>query len=233
MTAVAAATLPKFKNQALLQTALTHRSALNEHKSASKESNERLEYLGDAVLELITTEFLYHQMPGTPEGKMTAIRSALVKTTTLSAVGHELGLGEMLYLSKGEETSGGRDNEALTANTVEAVIGALYLDQGLAAASDFIHAHILNRFDEVVQKRLYKDAKSSLQEEVQSCAFEAPIYQVLSEEGPDHDKSFTVAVFVGGHQVGMGSGKSKQAAQQAAALQALQETDFEGLEKKA
>lgn len=223
--------LPKFENEALLKTALTHRSALNEHKNESTESNERLEYLGDAVLELITTEFLYKAMPDAPEGKMTAIRSALVKTTTLSQVGKELNLGKLLFLSKGEEISGGRENEALTANTVEAVIGALYLDQGLEKARDFITEHILSRFDEVMQKKLYKDAKSSLQEEVQACGFEAPIYQVLHEDGPDHDKSFTVAVFVGGKQVGEGLGKSKQLAQQVAAAQALDEVDFADLAK--
>lgn len=223
--------LPSFKNENLLKTALTHRSALNEHKNEASESNERLEYLGDAVLELITTEFLYTTMPDAPEGKMTAIRSALVKTTTLSQVGKELGLGKLLFLSKGEEISGGRENEALTANTVEAVIGAIYLDQGLTAARDFITEHILSRFDEVMQKKLYKDAKSSLQEEVQACGFEAPIYQVLREEGPDHDKSFTVAVFVGNKQVGEGAGKSKQLAQQVAAAQALDAVDFADLAK--
>ncbi len=223
--------LPVFKNENLLKTALTHRSALNEHKNESTESNERLEYLGDAVLELITTEFLYKTMPDTPEGKMTAIRSALVKTTTLSQVGKELDLGKMLFLSKGEEVSGGRENEALTANTVEAVIGALYLDQGLEVARGFIAEHILSRFNEVIDKKLYKDAKSSLQEEVQACGFEAPIYQVLGEEGPDHDKSFTVAVFVGGKQVGEGAGKSKQLAQQVAAAEALSQVDFADLAK--
>ncbi len=221
------AVLPEFRNASLLETALTHRSALNEHKNASRESNERLEYLGDAVLELVSTEFLYQKMPDTSEGKLTAIRSALVKTTTLSEVGKELNLGGMLYLSKGEENSGGRTNEALIANTVEAVIGALYLDQGLEIAKTFITENILTRFDEVMEKKLYRDGKSSLQEEVQAYGFEAPIYQVLHEEGPDHEKSFTVAVFVGGAQVGIGEGKSKQLAQQSAALQALQTVDFD------
>lgn len=224
--------VPEFKNEELLKTALTHRSALNEHYGSKKESNERLEYLGDAVLELITTEFLYHRLPGTPEGKLTAIRSALVKTTTLSEVGRELGLAQMLYLSKGEETSGGRENDALIADTVEAVLGALFLDQGLAVVSQFVHEAILVRFDEVIKKKLYRDAKSSLQEEVQAYGFEAPIYKVIHEEGPDHDKFFTVAVFVDGQKMGTGDGKSKQLAQQAAALQALHEVDFSKLQKK-
>lgn len=224
--------LPKFKDEQLLQTALTHRSALNEHHLEKTESNERLEYLGDAVLELVTTEFLYRQLPTAPEGKMTAIRSALVKTTMLSTVGQQLNLGEKLFLSKGEELSGGRANVTLIADTVEAVIGALYLDQGMTAAKKFIQEMILAHFDEVMEKRLYRDAKSSLQEEVQAHGFEAPIYQVLHEEGPDHDKTFLVAVFVGGQKVGEGEGKSKQNAQQVAALQALDEVDFTRLQDR-
>ena len=224
--------LPKFKDEQLLRTALTHRSALNEHHLEKTESNERLEYLGDAVLELVTTEFLYRQLPTAPEGKMTAIRSALVKTTMLSTVGQQLNLGEKLFLSKGEELSGGRANVTLIADTVEAVIGALYLDQGMTAAKKFIQEMILAHFDEVMEKRLYRDAKSSLQEEVQAHGFEAPIYQVLHEEGPDHDKTFLVAVFVGGQKVGEGEGKSKQNAQQVAALQALDEVDFTRLQDR-
>lgn len=224
--------IPKFKNEQLLKTALTHRSALNEHRREKVESNERLEYLGDAVLELITTEFLYHRLPGTPEGKLTAIRSALVKTTTLSEVGRELGLGQMLYLSKGEEISGGRENDTLLADTVEAVLGALFLDQGLDVVQKFVHEAILTRFDEVMKKKLYRDPKSSLQEEVQAYGFEAPIYKVVAESGPDHDKSFSVAVFVAGQKVGLGDGKSKQLAQQAAALQALHEVNFSSLTHK-
>lgn len=224
--------LPKFKDEQLLRTALTHRSALNEHHLEKTESNERLEYLGDAVLELVTTEFLYRQLPTAPEGKMTAIRSALVKTTMLSTVGQQLNLGEKLFLSKGEELSGGRANVTLIADTVEAVIGALYLDQGMTAAKKFIQEMILAHFDEVMEKRLYRDAKSSLQEEVQAHGFEAPIYQVLHEEGPDHDKTFLVAVFVDGQKVGEGEGKSKQNAQQVAALQALDEVDFTRLQDR-
>lgn len=224
--------LPKFKDEQLLRTALTHRSALNEHHLEKTESNERLEYLGDAVLELVTTEFLYRQLPTAPEGKMTAIRSALVKTTMLSTVGQQLNLGEKLFLSKGEELSGGRANVTLIADTVEAVIGALYLDQGMTAAKKFIQEMILAHFDEVMEKRLYRDAKSSLQEEVQAHGFGAPIYQVLHEEGPDHDKTFLVAVFVDGQKVGEGEGKSKQNAQQVAALQALDEVDFTRLQDR-
>ncbi len=218
--------LPKFQDKKLLQTALTHRSLLNERHQEQMQSNERLEYLGDAVLELIVTEFLYQRLPTTPEGQLTAIRSALVKTTTLSAVGKELDLGKQLLLSKGEESSGGRENETLIADTVEALIGALYLDQGLPVTRDFIHRMILVRFEEVMEKKLYKDSKSTLQEEVQAYGFETPVYQVIEETGPDHEKSFVVAVFVNGKQVGLGQGKSKQNAQQLAALQALNDHDF-------
>ena len=209
--------IPKFKNQELLVTALTHRSALNEHTSAVQESNERLEYLGDAVLELVVTEFLYERLPEEPEGKLTAIRSSLVKTTTLSGVGRSLQLGQLLYLSRGEENSGGRDNETLLADTVEAVIGALYLDQGLARVKKFIQETILVKFDEVVTGELYRDAKSVLQEEVQAAGFDTPYYQVIAEQGPDHDKHFTVAVMIANQQFGVGQGKSKQIAQQEAA----------------
>ncbi len=221
--------LPEFVNSQLLETALTHRSALNERRPEALESNERLEYLGDAVLELVTTEFLYHKLPDTAEGKLTAIRSALVKTTTLSAVGQDLQLGEKLYLSRGEEMSGGRDNLTLIADTVEAIIGAIYLDQGLEMAKKFIQEQILVRFEEVMEKKLYKDAKSTLQEEVQSQGFLAPIYQVEEEDGPDHEKIFTVAVYVGGIKVGTGSGKSKQAAQQEAAESALTRGEYSKL----
>jgi ribonuclease-3 len=214
--------IPKFNNQELLATALTHRSALNERVNAVQESNERLEYLGDAVLELVVTEFLYERLPEEPEGKLTAIRSSLVKTTTLSAVGRSLGLGQMLYLSRGEENGGGRDNDTLLADTMEAVIGALYLDQGLACVKKFIQGVILVKFDEVVAGELYRDAKSVLQEEVQAAGFDTPYYQVIDEQGPDHDKHFTVAVVIAGRQFGVGEGKSKQLAQQEAAGFALE-----------
>ncbi len=217
--------LPNFNNSLLLETALTHRSALNENISQAKESNERLEFLGDAILELATTEFLFEKFPKEPEGVLTAYRSALVKTTTLAEVALEIGLGEKLFMSKGEEATGGRNNPGLLADTTEAIIGAIYLDQGYEVVKSFLESNLFNKFDTIKEQKLYKDAKSQLQEVVQSKGFEAPIYEVIREEGPDHDKEFTVEVLVDGKPTGTGVGKSKQLAQQAAAQQALENLD--------
>lgn len=215
------AELPSFQDQRLLETALTHRSALNERLSSATESNERLEFLGDAVLELVSTEYLYQRCVNEPEGVLTSYRSALVKTTTLATVAEKLQLGERLYLSKGEEATGGRTNVSLLADTVEAVIGALYLDQGYAAAQAFITTHILSLFDQVLQHRLYKDAKSDLQELVQSKKWRTPEYRVIESSGPDHEKNFVVEVIINGSAFARGEGKSKQVAQQQAATAAL------------
>jgi ribonuclease-3 len=216
--------LPSFRNKQLLVTALSHRSSLNERSSGTtaKESNERLEFLGDAVLELVTTQFLYDRFPAEPEGTLTAYRSALVKTTTLAEVARELGLGEKLYLSKGEEATGGRNNEGLLADVTEAVIGALYIDQGLQAVIEFLKKHLFVKFDDILQQKLYRDHKSQLQELVQSQGLATPAYEVTKAEGPDHDKEFTVQVLVDGVVKGSGSGKSKQQAQQQAAKEALE-----------
>lgn len=214
--------LPTFTNTKLLDTALTHRSALNEKGNNSSESNERLEFLGDAVLELIATEFLYRKFPKEPEGTLTAYRSALVKTTSLAEVATKLGLGEQLKMSKGEEATGGRNNPSLLADTLEAVIGALYLDQGTEAVITFLNEHLFTSLDNILEQRLYKDPKSELQERVQAQGLETPSYQVVSEAGPDHSKEFTVAVYVGTTLIGQGQGKSKQQAQQAAAQEALE-----------
>ncbi|HYD34543.1 MAG TPA: ribonuclease III [Vitreimonas sp.] len=214
--------IPHFRNQALLITALTHRSALNEKLSTSEESNERLEFLGDAVLELATTQYLYHHFPQDPEGVLTAYRSALVKTTTLAEAALELGLGEQLYMSKGEEATGGRQNVSLLADTIEAIIGALYLDQGFEAAYEFLQDHLFPKFIKIKQQKLYKDSKSQLQELVQSKGLDAPHYEVINEVGPDHEKEFTIQVLIAGQIQGSGSGKSKQQAQQAAATVALE-----------
>lgn len=217
--------IPKFNDLALLTTALTHRSALNESASGtpSKASNERLEFLGDAVLELAITLFLFGKLPNEPEGMLTAFRSALVKTETLAEVASELGLGQKLYLSKGEEATGGRTNVSLLANTTEAVIGAIYLDQGFEAAQAFVQTNIVPKFDEIQNKRLYKDAKSLLQETAQAQGYPTPHYAVIDEEGPDHQKIYTVKAVVGDKDCGHGQGANKQAAQQAAATQALLE----------
>ena len=210
-------TLPSFQNQSFLITALTHRSALNEHLSTSSESNERFEFLGDAVLELSTTEFLFTLLPHDQESMLTAYRSALVKTTTLATVAQKLDLGTQLFMSKGEEASGGRKNESLLANALEALIGALYLDQGMPAVTEFLKIHLFPLFDEVKEKKLYKDPKSQLQETVQAQGSSAPEYIVIDEQGPDHERQFTVKVMINGVEKGTGTGRSKQLAQQAAA----------------
>lgn len=225
--------LPKYKNKQLLVTALTHRSALNEKENSgttATESNERLEFLGDAVLELATTEFLFHKFPREPEGKLTAYRSALVKTTTLAKVATELKLGTKMYMSKGEEAGGGRTNEGLLANTTEAMIGALYLDQGYERVKKFLEEYLFVKFDEIRRNKLYKDAKSLFQEVVQADDFPTPSYKVVKEEGPDHNKHFTVQVLVGEKVYGEGEGKSKQLAEQKAAEFALNK--YIPLEKK-
>ena len=191
--------LPSFTNPQLLEKALTHRSALNEKGSNSSESNERLEFLGT----------------------LTSYRSALVKTTSLATVAATLGLGEHLKMSRGEEATGGRTNPSLLADTLEAVIGAIYLDQGFAAATKFLEEHLFTSLDTILEQRLYRDPKSELQERVQAKGFETPNYKVVSESGPDHSKEFKVAVYVGKALAGSGLGKSKQQAQQAAAQEAL------------
>lgn len=215
--------LPTFRNQDLLVTALTHRSALNEGLSSSTESNERLEFLGDAVLELATTQFLFDLFPDEPEGTLTAYRSSLVKTTTLADVANELGLGERLYMSKGEEMTGGRGNYSLLADTFEAVLGAMYLDQGFDVVVAFLRTYLFPKFATIQKEKLYKDPKSQLQELVQSKGYAAPLYEVIKEIGPDHNKDFTIQVVIGGEIRGTGEGRSKQAAQQAAATAALKE----------
>jgi ribonuclease-3 len=217
------AILPHFDNQDLLTTALTHRSALNERLSNATESNERLEFLGDAVLELITTEYLYKSLPNLPEGRLTALRSSLVKTTTLAEMARELDLGSVLYMSKGEEGTGGRDNDSLLADAMEAVLGALYLDQGTPAVSQFLTEHLFPKTQNIISNHLDRDAKSLLQEDVQKLGLPTPIYEVMEESGPDHDKHFIVAVTIEGLKAGVGDGRNKQAAQQAAASKALEQ----------
>ena len=203
----------QFTNSDLLETALTHRSYLNE--SAKNQSNERLEFLGDAVLELLTSHHLYQHRPNDPEGILTAARAALVRTESLADIATNLHLGDFLHLSRGEEQGGGRINPSLLANTFEAVLGAVYLDGGYSAASDFVSAHLLPQADRLTAT--LKAAKSPLQETVQELGYPSPTYTTISQVGPDHDKHFQVAVFAGSRQLAEGVGKSKQAAQQAAA----------------
>jgi ribonuclease III len=208
-------------NPQLLTEALTHRSFLNESKSATVH-NERLEFLGDAVLELVVSEYLYHQFPTKPEGDLTAYRASLVKTTTLAQVAKDLQLGTKLRLSKGEELSGGRTNPSLLANTVESVIGAIYLDQGLEAAELFVNQHLFPRLNDIITRGLHKDHKSALQEKVQANGSESPEYRVDKESGPDHNKEFTISVYIDSQKIASGTGKSKQSAQQDAARHALE-----------
>lgn len=213
--------LPIFQDKKLETVAFTHRSALNEYKELT-ESNERMEFLGDAVLELSSSIYLFSKYPSEPEGVLTAYRSSLVKTTTLAAIAKTLGIGEKIVMSKGEEQTGGRDNEALLADTFEAIVGALYLDQGFDAADAFLKENLFPLIEEIKEKQLYKDSKSLLQEYAQSVLHAIPIYSVLKEEGPDHQKTFTIAVTINKERISVGMGKSKQDAQQQAAQIALE-----------
>mgnify|MGYP000864403053 FL=1 len=214
-----------FKNPQLLITALSHRSSLNEKSQSgttATESNERLEFLGDAVLELAATLYLYENYPNEDEGKLTAYRSSLVRTETLAKLAKELQLNDKMFLSKGEERGGGRENESLLADLMEAVIGAMYLDQGFTIVQDFLAKYLFPKFEGILQSKSYKNQKSLLQEEVQARSLSTPIYRVVKATGPDHNKEFTVEVLVGDEIWGVGTGHSKQLAQQAAASVALQ-----------
>lgn len=214
-----------FNDYAILEEALTHRSYLNEHKDA-RAHNERLEFLGDAVLELAVTHFLFNKYPTKPEGELTAFRAALVNTVSLAESAEAIGLNDMLLLSKGESRDTGRARQIILANAFEALLGAIYLDQGYEAAEQFIGRHLYGKIDGVVQTRAWQDAKSRFQELAQEKKGFTPAYQTLTEVGPDHDKLFTVAVFVGSEQVAQGDGKSKQEAEQAAAQAAIDKTGW-------
>ncbi len=216
--------LPTFKDPQLLQTALTHRSALNEKGSLRKsQSYERFEYLGDAVLELAVSEFVFHTFPNEPEGVLTSYRSALVKTETLAKISTQLGLGEKLFMSRGEAQTGGRENKGILADVFEAIVGALYLDQGFPAVITFLQEVLFPEFATIMQTKSYQDAKSLLQEKVQSLGFPAPVYHLVNAVGPDHSKQFTVEVVINGISAGTGAGQSKQQAQQLAAQTALEQ----------
>jgi ribonuclease-3 len=209
-----------FNNPEILVTAFTHRSYVNEHKKSAKEHNERLEFLGDAVLELAVTEFLYTTY-NEPEGILTNWRAALVRTESISAAANRLGFEAMLRLSRGERQGSDRAREQILANSFEAVTGAIYLDQGYDVASQFIHQNIISTFDQILNTGSWRDPKSHLQEVAQSIDNQTPVYRVLAEEGPDHDKIFTLGVYVGPRLLGKGTGPSKQNAQQDAAEAAL------------
>ncbi len=210
----------EFKNIDLLITALTHRSYVNEHKQSVKEHNERLEFLGDAVLELVTSDFLYRNY-SEPEGIMTAWRSALVRTESIGESGEELGYEPLVRLSKGEKHGSSRAHAVILADCFEAVIGAIYLDQGYEAAKEFISKWILVKIDKILEDGSWRDPKSYLQELAQHHDGATPVYKVLNEEGPDHDKTFTVGVYVAGSMKGQETGHSKQEAEGQAAAEAV------------
>lgn len=213
--------LPTFHNQKLFDRAFTHRSYLNEAKS-KEPSNERLEFLGDSILSFVVSDYFFNAYQDFNEGTLTNLRSQLVNTKSLAEVAKELGFGQHLKLSKGEEESQGRQNQSLLADSYEAFIGALFLDQGLTAASNFIRSTLIPKAEEIIRNKDFKDPKSLFQEFVQAQSHAAPVYKVLMEEGPSHAKLFTVGVYVREELLGQGIGKSKQEAEELAAKQALE-----------
>ena len=216
----------EFNDISLLVTALTHRSYVNEHKM-THDHNERLEFLGDAVLELVTSDYLYRNF-NEPEGVMTALRAALVRTESIGDAGKELGYEPLVRLSKGEQQGSERAHDVILADCFEAVIGAIYLDQGYEVAKDFIFKHIIVKIDTVLEEGLWRDPKSYVQELAQKADGVTPTYRTLSEEGPDHDKTFRVGVYVDETLIGEGVGHSKQEAQTAAAREGIKKYRDEG-----
>ncbi len=216
----------KAKDITIYESALTHRSYLNENReNKGLIHNERLEFLGDAVLELIISEHLYNNYPDRPEGELTSFRAATVKTDTLAKAAKDLNFGEYLKMSVGEEATGGRSKDYLLANTFEAVLGAIYLDLGYEACQGFIEKTLLPLIPEIVEKRLDIDAKTLFQEKAQAKFKLTPTYKVISSHGPDHDKTFVIGVFLGEKEFGRGEGASKQRAEEAAAAMALEIID--------
>lgn len=210
-----------FRDKKRIETAFTHRSYLNENRAPGREHNERLEFLGDAVLELAVTEFLFSKYPEKAEGELTAYRAALVNTVSISDAASKLGMNEFLLLSRGEAKDTGRARQIILANAFEALIGALYLDQGYVAAKDFIAKQLFAKSDEIVEKKLWQDAKSRFQEVAQEVSGITPSYRVVDQSGPDHDKRFLIGAYIGTEKVSIGEGKSKQEAEQDAAQKAL------------
>lgn len=210
-----------FNNPDLLVEAFTHRSYLNEHREYAGNQNERLEFLGDAVLELAITNFLFHKYPEKTEGELTNYRAALVNTVSLAESAQALGINDYLLLSKGESKDTGRARDVILADTFEAIIGALYLDQGFENAEKFIAQNLYTKIDAVIANRAYQDAKSRFQELAQEKKSITPNYKTLGEVGPDHDKRFTIGVFLNDKEVARGEGQSKQEAEQSAAQAAL------------
>jgi len=210
-----------FKDKNLIKQAFIHRSYINENPSIGLSHNERLEFLGDAVLELVVTDFLYKKYPNYNEGDMTALRSALVNSVIIADVANNLGMNDFLLLSKGEAKDTGKARQYILANTYEAYVGAVYLDQGYDQALDFIAKTLLIHTEEIVKKKLWRDAKSLVQEKAQEIVGVTPSYKVTNESGPDHDKHFTIGIYFGNDLIATGKGQSKQEAEQQAALNAL------------
>lgn len=210
-----------FKDKDLLKQAFIHRSYINENPGLKLSHNERLEFLGDAVLELVVTDFLYKKYPKYTEGELTAIRSALVNAIIISEIALKVGMNNYLLLSKGESKDNGKARQYILANTYEAYVGAVYLDRGYDVVKDFITNTVLSFTEEIVSKKLWRDAKSLVQEKAQEFVGFTPLYKVLHESGPDHDKHFTVGIFFGSDLIAEGKGKSKQEAEQKAAEVAL------------
>lgn len=210
-----------FKNKNLLKQAFIHRSYINENPKTGLTHNERLEFLGDAVLELIVTDFLYKKYSSYTEGELTALRSALVNSVIISEVASFIGMNDYLLLSKGENKDKGKARQYILANTYEAYIGALYIDQGINIVDKFVNKTLLIKTDEIVNKKLWRDSKSLVQERAQEFLNITPAYKVLNESGPDHDKHFTVGIYFGKELIASGKGKSKQEAEQKSAENAL------------
>lgn len=215
-----------FKDKSLLKQAFTHRSYINENKGIGFSHNERLEFLGDAVLELVMTEFLFKEFPDKQEGELTSYRAALVNTVTISKIASDIGMNEYLLLSKGEFKDIGRARQVILANTFEAMIGAIYIDSGYDEAKNFISKNLSNKITTIIEKSLWKDPKSLLQEKAQEFMSITPNYKTLSESGPDHNKLFTVGLYLGDDVVSEGKGHSKQEAQEDAARIALKKNKW-------
>ena len=217
----------EFRDKSLLQRALTHRSYLNEHPEFPLEDNERLEFLGDAVLDFVTGEYLYHRFPELREGLLTSLRSVLVRRDTLARFARELSLGDYLLMGHGEIESGGRNRSGTLCAAFEALVGALYLDQGLASIDELLAPLIGPEILRTLEEHSHKDAKSLLQELAQARTHQTPRYRTVAETGPDHAKEFTVQVTISGKVYGEGYGSSKQQAAQAAAQEALDRLEAE------
>ncbi len=215
-----------FNDKKLLEQAFIHRSYINENTGAKSSHNERLEFLGDAVLELVVTDYLYKKYPNQDEGELTAYRSALVNAVLIGEVAGELKMNDYLLLSKGEAKDTGKARSYILANTYEAYVGAVYLDQGYAVVAKFIADTLFGKLEIIVEQKLWRDAKSLVQEKAQEYYSTTPVYKVLNESGPDHDKHFTIGIFFGNDRIAEGKGKSKQEAEQASARAALEAKDW-------